>query len=501
MTEENRSLIQQTDNIKQKTISGLFWSFSDNIANQIVHFIVGIILARLLSPSEFGLIGMVTIFIAVSQSFIDSGFQQALIRKKNADNNDFSTVFYYNLSIGFILYIILFFSARGISNFYNEPQLTNIIKVFGLIIMVESFALIQRVRLIKALNFKLQTKISVICSVSSGIVGIYMAYSGFGVWSLVWRTLINQFLQAISLWIFNKWIPSLKFSARSLKEMFPFGSRLLVSGLIDTIYENIYLLIIGKYFSAADLGYYTRADQFTKLPSSNITSTIQKVSYPVLSKIQDEQVKLKKGYRQMIKSTMFISFTAMMIMAAIAKPMILTLIGEKWLPSVIFLQLLCFAGMLYPLHAMNLNMLVVKGRSDLFLRLEIIKKILAIPVIIIGILFSIKAMIIGMIFNSFLAYYINSYFSGRLINYSVKEQIKDILPSFLIALLTGIILFIPTLLFNILPAIMMLSQILAGLIIIIGLSEIIHLDSYLDIKKILVDKVEEKFINKIKHID
>jgi teichuronic acid exporter len=493
----NQSVLK-SPSLKQKTVSGLFWSFSDNAASQAIHFVVGIILARILSPTEFGLVGMITIFIAVSQSFVDSGFQQALIRKKDADNTDFSTVFYFNLSVGLLFYLILFLSAGLISRFYEEEQLKGIIRVFGLVIVINSLALIQRVRLTKSINFKLQTKISIASSVISGAVGIYMAYNGFGVWSLVWRTLINQLLQAFLLWIFNRWTPGLKFSLRSLKQMFSFGSRLLISGLLDTIYKNINLLVIGKFFSAADLGFYTRADQFQKFPSSNITSTVQRVSYPVLTQVQDEPARLKEGYRKIIKSTMFISFSAMIAMAAIAKPMVIVLIGEKWLPSVIFLQMLCIAGMLYPLHAINLNMLNVKGRSDLFLRLEIIKKLLAVPVIIIGILFGIKIMIAGMILNSFLSYFINSYYSGKLINYPVKEQVIDILPSFFISAFTGVILVTPSFFFDSHYTIILFGQIIAGILLIVVLSELTRNDAYQEIKKIIIDKVKGQKTVKIK---
>lgn len=441
---------------------------------------------------------MITIFIAVSQSFVDSGFQQALIRKKDADNTDFSTVFYFNLAVGVFFYLVLFLSSGLISRFYEEDQLTGIIRVFGLVIVINSIALIQRVRLSKSINFKLQTKISIASSVISGSVGIYMAYNGFGVWSLVWRTLINQFLQAILLWIFSKWSPVLKFSSGSLKQMFSFGSRLLISGLLDTIYKNINLLVIGKFFSAADLGFYSRADQFQKLPSANITSTVQRVSYPILAQVQDEPARLREAYRKIIKSTMFISFSALIAMAAIAKPMVIVLIGEKWLPSVLFLQMLCFAGMLYPLHAINLNMLNVKGRSDLFLRLEIIKKLLAVPVIIIGILFGIKVMIAGMILNSFLSYFINSYYSGRLINYPLKEQVIDILPSFFISTLTGAILITPSLLFDSHYTMILFGQVIAGILIIVVLSEITRNDAYLEMKKIVIDKVKGQITTKIK---
>jgi len=388
--------------LKQKTLTGLTWSFIDSFANQSVQFVVGIILARILSPREFGLVGMLTIFIAVSQSLIDSGFSSALIRKKNCTDIDYSTVFYFNLLIGLFFYLILFALADSISSFFNEPQLKILLRVLGLGLLLGSFGIIQSTILTKNINFKLQAKVSLITSVSSGIVAIAMALNGFGVWSLVALTLSRIGFNSLFLWIYAKWKPLWVFSKQSFKELFSFGSKLLISGLLDTTFRNIYYLVIGKYFSAADLGFYTRANQFSAFPSQNINTIIERVSYPVLSEIQNDKIRLKNIYRKQIRSTMLLTFVLMMGLAAVAKPMILTLIGEKWLPSVIYLQMLCFVGMFYPLHALNLNMLKVQGRSDLFLRLEIIKKVLAIPTIIIGIIWGIKVMIAGIMFTTFI---------------------------------------------------------------------------------------------------
>lgn len=478
--------------LKQKTISGLTWSFIDNFSKLGLTFVIGIILARLLSPREFGLIGMITIFMALSQSLVDSGFTQALIRKKYCTQADYSTVFYFNLLVGVVLYLILFFTAGAISRFFDEPQLYLIIRVVGLSIIVNAFTIVQRARLTKEINFKLQTKISVIATVGSGGIGIYMAFAGYGVWSLVFKMLSGYFFTSLLLWIWNKWKPSFIFNINSFKEMFSFGSKLLLSGLIDTIYRNIYLLVIGKFFSAAQLGYYTRADQFANLPSQNITGVIQRVSYPVLSSIQDDKIRLKAAYQKLIKSTMFISFVLMINLAAIAKPLVLILIGQKWEPSIIYLQLLCFVGMLYPLHAINLNMLNVQGRSDLFLRLEIIKKILAIPIIFIGILLGIKEMILCMLLVSILSYFLNSYYSGKHINYSNTQQIRDILPSFIFALLVGSIVFAIGFYLHVPNYLSLLIQLLSGSLLVIVLAEVFKMRDYLFIKEIILEKMTKK---------
>ncbi len=475
--------------LKQKTVSGLFWSFIDSFASQGVQFIVGIILARILSPREFGLIGMLTIFIAVSQSFIDSGFTSALIRKNNCTQNDYSTIFYFNIIISIISYFLLFIFSDAISIFFNEPQLKMLIQVLGIGLLFNALAIIQRTILTKELNFKLQMRVSIIASVGSGIIAVSMAYYGYGVWSLVALTLCRFGFSSILLWVWSSWKPIWVFSKTSLNELFAFGSKLLFSGLIDTIYRNVYNLIIGKYFSAVELGYYTQADQFQAFPSQNLNGVISRVSFPVLSSIQNDVEQLKAAYKKLIKSTMIITFVLMIGLAAVAKPMVLTLIGEKWLPMVIYLQMLCFVGMFYPLHALNLNMLQVQGRSDLFLRLEIIKKIIAVPVIIVGIFFGIKSMIIGMLVINLFAFYLNSYWSGILIGYSTTQQIKDILPSFCLACVVGFVVFITGYYLEIPNPFKLIVQVLLGAFLTIGISELMHLNDYLYIKDIILEKV------------
>ena len=475
--------------LKQKTVSGLIWSFVDTLASQGISFIISIILARLLSPSEFGLIGMITIFIAISQSFINSGFSNALIRKKDATNTDYSTVFYFNLVVGTLFYLILFLSAPAISRFFNEPQLISIVRVISIGLIISSLTIIQRTILTKRVDFKLQARISVIASSVSGIVAVVMAYKGFGVWALVSQTLINQALVSIFLWLWNRWRPILIFSKKSFNELFGFGSKLLVSGLIDTAYKNIYYLIIGKFFSPQELGYYTRAEGFKNLPSQNLNSIISRVTYPILSDIQDDIPRLKSSYKKLISSVMFITFTLMIGMAAVAEPMIHTLIGEKWEPSIIYLQMLSIVGMFYPLHALNLNMLQVQGRSDLFLRLEIIKKLIAIPVILIGIFIGIKAMIMGMFVNTIIAYYLNSYWSGTKIGYSFAEQVKDILPSLFLALVMGISTYFVGKILPFSYPIKLIIQIIFGAVFIISFSEITKFKEYVFIKKIVLEQI------------
>ena len=379
-----------TDSLRHKTIHGVGWSFIDNISSSGITFLVGLVLARLLTPEEYGIMAIIAIFIAVSNSIIDSGFSNALIRKTRIERIDYSTVFYFNLTVSILIYVLLYLAAPVISVFFKEPVLVEVIRIIGLVLIINALAIIPRTRFVRDVDFKTQTKVSLISSISSGVIGIGMALGGMGVWSLVGQQISRQFLNTLFLWVYSKWHPVWEFSMKSFKELFGFGSKLLLSGLLDTIYKNIYYIIIGRFYTSAQLGQYTRAEQFNMIFSSNLTSVVQRVSYPVLSSIQEEPERLREAYRKVIKITMLITFACMLGLAAVAKPLILILIGEKWLPAVYFLQIICFSGMLYPLHAINLNILQVKGRSDLFLKLEIIKKIIAMGPMVVGIVYGIE---------------------------------------------------------------------------------------------------------------
>jgi teichuronic acid exporter len=481
------------NSLKSKAINGVLWSIIENFINKGLLFVVGVILARLLSPTDFGLIGMITIIIAVSQSLVDAGFSQALIRNDKATTKDYSTVFIFNFLFSILIYLILFFSSTKISEFFNQPKLVLLIKVLAINIIINSFGLVQRTKLIKRLDFKTQAKISIVAGLMSGAIGILLAYSDFGVWSLVAKTTAFSLITVILLYIYTGWSHQLYFDAKSFKEMFAFGFKITIAGLIDSVFNNIYYIIIGKYFSAAQLGFYTRAEQFNNLPSSNLTTVVQRVSYPVLSQLQNQPTSLKHGYKKVITSTMIVSFVLMIGMAAIAEPLVITLIGEKWRTSVGYLQLLCFVGMLYPLHGINLNMLKVKGRTDLLLKLEVIKKLLSIPVIIVGVVYGIKWMLVGLILNSLIAYFLNSNWSGKLINYSSFEQLRDILPSFYVAITAAVIVLITgRLLLQYDHVIQLFVQIALGAIIVFALCELFKINSYLNLKEIVRDKFGRK---------
>ena len=480
-----------SESLKHKTVKGVGWSFIDNLSSSGVSFLVGLVLARLLTPSEYGIMAILTIFIAVSNSIVDSGFSNALIRKTDAKRVDYNTVFLFNLVVSGLLYVVLFFAAPAISVFFKEPLLVEVMRVIGWVLVINALGIIPRTLFVKDVNFKTQTKVSLIASISSGVLGIGMAFCGMGVWSLVGQQLSRQLLNTLFLWIYCTWRPIWEFSLQSFRELFGFGSKLLLSGLLDTVFKEIYSLVIGRCYTSAQLGQYTRASQFNQIFSSNLTTVIQRVSYPVLSSIQDESERLREAYRKVIKSTMLISFACMLGLAAVAKPLLIILIGEKWLPAVGFLQIICFSGMLYPLHAINLNILQVRGRSDLFLKLEIIKKIIAAGPLILGVLFSIEYMLWGSVCTSFIAYFLNSYYSANLINYPTKEQIKDILPTFLVSFVTAAAMWSLTFL-SLSNWLLLPLQCLLGIILAVLIYERLHLPEYMEVKQLAFSLLRRK---------
>jgi O-antigen/teichoic acid export membrane protein len=475
--------------IKQKTISGLYWSLVDVISSQGTLFIVGIILARLLSPFDFGLIGSIAIVIAISDSIINSGFSNALIRKIKCTKEDYNTVFYFNIFSSVFLYVILFFIAPYIAIYFKQSKLTDIVRILSIVIIIDAFSLIQRTILIKQIDFKFQSKISISSSFISGFISIFLAFNGFGVWSLVWQRIISRLASLIFLWSSNRWFPDGKFSLKSFKELFGFGSKLLLSGIIDTVYNNIYFILIGKYFSLETLGYFSKSQEFSNIPSQGIGGIINRVAYPVLSGFQEDKTKLRHYYRRLIKSSMFITSIVMICLAAASESIVLTLLGEKWIKSIPYLQLLSFVGILYPLHLLNLSILQVKGRSDLYLKLEIIKKLLGVPLIILGVIYGVKVMIIGMLISSILSYFVNSFWSAKFIDYTINDQLKDIFPSLVTSCFVGLIVYgIGKII--ILPIYLELFlQILFGFITTIFISEFIKLNEYLYLKQALFNRI------------
>lgn len=424
--------------LRNQATAGLVWTFSQQFGNQIIGFVVSVVLARLLLPAQFGLIGMVTVFIAIGTSLVDVGLTQSLIRNKEVDQEDLSTVFFFNLVGSLLIYLILFFTAPVIAEFYNQQALVDILRVLGLVFIISAFGAIQGARLTKMMNFRTLTVISIPSTVVGGIVGIVLAFNGFGVWSLVYSKITEAIVKSAQLWIYSKWSPTFIFNIEKFKEHFNFGYKLTLSGLLETIFNNIYVIVIGKYFLASQVGYYTRAQSFQKLPVSNISTALNKVTYPLFAQIQDEDSRLKRIYKQIMQSVIFLISPILIFAAVLAEPLFRFILTEKWLPAVPYFQILCVSGILYPLNAYNLNVLKVKGRSDLFLKLEIVKKALVSIGIIIAIQYGIYGLLYSQAVLSVISFFINSSYTNKFISYSLLEQLKDILPFIGFSLLAGV---------------------------------------------------------------
>jgi O-antigen/teichoic acid export membrane protein len=443
-------------NLKQKTISGLLWSFIETSSSQLIGFVSTVILARLLFPSDFGIIGMTVIITALAQIFADSGLSQALIRKQGCTVEDYSTVFLLNIFLGLSIYILIFFFAPLISLFFKQPILTSVIRMISITIPINSFGIIQRTLLTKKINFRVQALITFIGSIFGFGIAIMLALNGYGVWSLVYRSIVSQIVMVVLLWLLNSWRPKLIFSIQSFKELFGFGSNLLLIYSLATVFKNIYNVVIGKFYTASTLGLYTNADQMSGLPSGTITTLFNKVAYPILSVIQDDNVQLKNNIRRLGKPLFLASFTLMLFLASIANSFIPLLLGEKWISSVPFFQILCIAYMAPVLHTINQLIMNIKGKSNLFLLTEIIKYIFFIPVVYCGIKFGIYVLIVGFALHYWLGFLINALFSKKLIGYSIYEQIKDLLLPLLFALIVSSVTYITSYIFTGLSLILML---------------------------------------------
>ena len=426
-----------TESLKQKTTKGLFWSSVERFSNQGMSFLFSVILARMLDPSDFGIIAMITIFFAVAQSFVDSGFSNALVRKTDRREEDLSTCFYFNIGVGIMAYIVLFLIAPLVACFYKQPILSPIIRITGLGVVLNSLCVVQQALFTIKIDFKSQAKVTLSATIISGIVGVILAYQGYGVWALVWQGVVMTLARMALLWLMSKWRPTTGFSKSSFNYLFGYGSKLLASGFLDTIYNNIYPIVIGKFYTPAQLGNYSRALSFAQLPSSNITSILQRVTFPVLSTIQDDIPRLQANYRRLLKLSAFIIFPLMIGLSVVAFPMIRLILTPTWEGCSLYVQIICFALMWYPIHAINLNLLQVKGRSDLFLRIEIIKKIVGVCIMCITIPLGITAMCIGMVASSLISLFINTYYTGKLINIGCLKQMRDLTPIFINSLIMG----------------------------------------------------------------
>ena len=462
---------------KSNILSSLFWKLMERGAAQGIQFFVSIILARLLSPEEYGIIAIVMVFILLANVFVESGFNTALIQKKDADEVDFSSVLYLSLGVATILYVVIFFTAPFIASFYDQPILIQVLRVLSTTIFIGAFNSIQNAYVARNMLFKKLFTSSLGSVTISGVVGIIAAYSGLGVWALVLQQLTSQLAVAVILWFTVKWRPHLIFSTTRVKSLFSYGSKLLAAGLLDTLYSNLRTLIIGRMYTPSMLGYYNRGQQFPQLIVSNINGSIQSVMLPALSAHQDDRKRVKEMMRRAVVSSSFLIFPMMVGMAVVAEPLVKIVLTEKWLPAIPFLQIACFTFALWPIHTANLQAINAMGRSDIFLRLEIIKKIMGLIVLVVSLPFGVYAIALGGIFSGLIGTFINAYPNKELLNYSYKEQWLDIMPSLLISLIMGGIVYLFNFL-NILAWQILILQIVSGGIIYILLAKIFKIESF-----------------------
>lgn len=467
----------EAQNTKSKVISSLFWKLMERGGTQGIQFIVQIVLARLLVPNDYGIIALIAIFITIANVFVQSGFNTALIQKKDANETDFSSVFYLSLFVASLLYLIIFFVAPLISEFYDTPQLISVLRVLSITLFFGAFNSIQNAVVSRNMQFKMLFYGSLGAILVSGTIGIVLAYAGFGVWALVAQQLANQFMITVILWFTVKWRPKLIFSFERIKGLFSYGWKLLVSSLIDTLYINLRSLIIGKIYNPAMLGFYNRGDQFPQIIVTNIDGSIQSVMLPTLASEQDNKQRVKELVRRSIVTSSFIVFPLMIGLAITAEPLVKILLTDKWLPCVPFLQIFCASYALYPIHTANLQAINALGRSDIFLKLEIIKKIIGLIILGVSIFYGVYAIAIGMLITGIIATFINAYPNLKLLNYSYMEQCRDIIPSLLLSLVMGAVVY-NFKWFNMVSWLTLIIQVCVGGIIYIGMAKIFKLECY-----------------------
>lgn len=425
--------------LTNKTTIGIFWNFSQQLATKGVSVLVTLVLASLLVPKDFGLVAMMAVFLAIGSSLMESGFREALIRFKNITQEDFVTAFYANIFLGLISYVVLYIVAPTISAFYNEIELTYLIRIASITVIIQSFQSVQLAKLTRNLDFKLQLKASLPANIISGFLAIYLAYIGWGVWALISQTIISAFIHTLLLWIVVGWRPTLGFSITSFKEMYNFGYKLFFSGILNTVFQNSYIVIIAKLYSAPVAGLYFFSEKINSLLVQQLVFSIQAATYPALAKIQDEDQRLRSAYKSLIVVMTMILFPIFLLIAVVAEPLFQLIFDEKWWPAISYFQLLCIASLITPLHVVNLNILNVKGRSDLFLFVEIIKKILICIMLAITYKYGVLVILYGQIALSVISYFINGYFSYKILRYSLLNQIKDFSTALIISFLSFIV--------------------------------------------------------------
>jgi O-antigen/teichoic acid export membrane protein len=477
--------------VKNSIISGLFWKLLERGGSQAVQFFVQLFLARLLFPQDYGVLALLVIFITLAQVFVQSGLGISLIQKKEIDEVDFSSVFYISLAIAGLLYGVLYLAAPAIAGFYDQPQVIPVLRVMALMLFPGALNAVQNAVISRTMQFKKLFYSSIASMILSGIVGLAMAYGGYGLWALVFQQLTNQICITLILFFTVRWRPRLQFSFLRVSILFSFGWKLLVSSLIDTAFTNIRSLFIGKLYSPSILGYYNRGEQFPQLLVNTVNGSIQSVLLPALSAQQDYTERVKAMVRRSIVTSSFLVFPMMMGLAVIAKPLVLLLLTEKWLPAVPFLQMFCASYALWPIHTANLQAINAMGRSDIFLKLELIKKTLGILILLASLPFGVYVLAAGQIVNGLISSFINAQPNRKLLDYSYFDQMKDILPSFLLSLFMGIVTYSLVFL-NLVPMATMLLQMVVGSSVYFLSARLFKLECYVYLKEILFSLIRSK---------
>jgi teichuronic acid exporter len=473
--------------LRKEALSGMIWTYFQQFGSQLISFGVSIVLARLIMPEEFGLIGMIAIFMGLGTALFQGGLTSSLIRTKELTEDDYSTVFFFNLAGSFVIYGVLFLAAPWISEFYKQPTLVNITRVYGLTYILSAFGTVQNTILTKELKFKKQAIISLPALVISSSIGLVMAYFNYGVWSLVVSALVNTLVISILLWISSDWYPKRIFSVEKFQQHFHYGYKLTLSSILDIIFTNIYQIVIGRYYSPALVGYYTRANSLMMLPVGNVSGALNRVIFPLFSKVQDDIPRFRNAYKQIMQMVLFIITPIIVLMALLAKPLIILLFTDKWIAVVPIFQIICFTGVLYPIHKYNLLVLQVKGRSDLFLKLEVIKKVALSVILIVSFFYGFYALLWGQLLFSIVALLINTHYAGRMLEYTMMQQLKDIAPVFAFAMIMGVVTYFVA---NALKDYNNITQLLvAGLsggIIYLIVAHVFNFESIKDIKNLIV---------------
>lgn len=427
--------------LKQKTIHSIFWSALQQFGRQGFSFVFSIILARMLLPEQFGYIAMTMVFINISMTLIDSGLTQSLIREDDDCQQGFSTVFWFNLGMSIVLYFILYCVAPYIAGFYDQPILHNLIRWQALIIIIHALSLIQETQMVKRLDFKSQLLASLPSIVLAGCIAIYMAYEGFGIYAIAAYYIFDAAFKSILLWIISPFVPKFSFDLASFKYHFKFGSHLTLSGILDTAFNELYNIILGKFFSPAHLGYFNRAYSMQRIPVSNLSNILNKVTYPIFAKIKSNNAKLREAYTKLLLFVVFLVTPTLLFMGILGVPIFRIVLTEKWLPAVPYFKILCLAGIVYPLSSYNINLLKIKGKSEIILQLQLYKKFIFALSLSAIVLWGMYGLLYGILFNSIMAFFLNSYYSGKIINLSTWQQIVLILPLMLISLVAGLLIY------------------------------------------------------------